>query len=120
MRKRNIITLTFILCLASFHAIAGDDVNEGIAGYRPSPENLASRKAFQESRFGIFIHWGIYSMMADGECIMHEKGIPYSEYSRLAGGFYPSRFDARQWVSAVKAAGARYITRPQHRLHHRV
>ena len=36
------------------------------SGYQPAPENLRSREAFQDSRFGMFIHWGIYSMIGDG------------------------------------------------------
>ena len=39
--------------------------------YTPSAENLLNRKEFQDMKFGVFIHWGIYSMMADGEWIMN-------------------------------------------------
>ena len=85
-------------------------IEEGIPGYFPLPGTKSSREAFRDAGFGIFIHWGIYSMLADGECIMHEKGIHFNDYSRLAGGFCPSRFDASAWVSAVKSSGARYIT----------
>ncbi|WP_129595143.1 alpha-L-fucosidase [Seramator thermalis] len=78
-------------------------------GYTPSPENLKNRREFQDMKFGVFIHWGIYSMMADGEWIMNNKNIHYKEYAKLAEGFYPSKFDAAKWVSDVKAAGAKYI-----------
>ncbi len=78
-------------------------------GYIPSPENLKNRMEFQDMKFGVFIHWGIYSMMADGEWIMNNKNIHYKEYAKLAEGFYPSKFDASKWVSDVKAAGAKYI-----------
>ena len=37
--------------------------------YTPSPENLQARKEFQDNKFGFFLHWGIYSMTAQGECI---------------------------------------------------
>jgi alpha-L-fucosidase len=60
-------------------------------------------------KFGVFIHWGIYSMMANGEWIMNNRNINYKEYAKLAEGFYPSKFDAAKWVSDVKAAGAKYI-----------
>lgn len=91
---------------------AGVDIveNEGLPGYVPTPEMVAARSSFQDDKFGVFIHWGVYSMLADGECVMHEKGIPYSDYSMLPGGFYPSRFNADAWVRAIKGAGARYIT----------
>ena len=80
------------------------------SSYTPSPENLAAREAFSSDRFGIFIHWGIYSMLGQGEWAMQLQNLNYKEYARLADGFYPSRFDAREWVRAIKASGARYIT----------
>lgn len=78
--------------------------------YVPTPENLQSRQEFSDMRFGIFLHWGLYSMFAQGEWYMQNAGIPYAEYSKAASGFYPSRFDAREWVAAIKASGAGYIT----------
>ncbi len=60
-------------------------------------------------KFGVFVHWGIYSMMADGEWILNNKNINREEYAKLARGFYPSQFSAEKWVSDVKAAGAKYI-----------
>ena len=77
--------------------------------YNPTESNLATRKEFQDNKFGIFIHWGIYSMMADGEWIMHNRNINYKDYSELASGFYPSKFNAAEWVSSIKASGAKYI-----------
>ncbi|MBQ9309331.1 MAG: alpha-L-fucosidase, partial [Bacteroidales bacterium] len=47
---------------------------------------------------------------ARGEWVMYNEKIPYSEYSKLPGGFYPSKFDAARWVAQIKASGARYIT----------
>lgn len=79
------------------------------SSYTPSPENLKNRSEFQDMKFGVFIHWGIYSMMANGEWILNNKNIHYAEYAKLARGFYPSKFDAGKWVSDVKAAGAKYI-----------
>lgn len=79
-------------------------------GYVPSKENLSAREQFASDRFGIFIHWGLYSMMAQGEWAMQVKNMNYLEYQHLADAFYPSRFDAREWVRAFKASGARYLT----------
>ena len=78
-------------------------------GYQPTPENLQTRQAFQDNKFGIFLHYGIYSMMADGEWVMNNRNLNHEEYAKLAGGFYPSRFNAAEWVAAFKAAGAKYI-----------
>ncbi|MGN0213917.1 MAG: alpha-L-fucosidase [Muribaculaceae bacterium] len=77
--------------------------------YTPAPENLEARKQFQDDKFGIFLHWGIYSMLAQGEWAMTNQNLNRDEYSKLASGFYPSRFNAHDWVAAFKAAGARYI-----------
>lgn len=77
--------------------------------YVPTAENLEARKEFQDAKFGIFLHWGLYSMLATGEWTMTNKDLNYREYQKLAGGFYPSRFNAHDWVAAIKASGAKYI-----------
>lgn len=77
--------------------------------YVPTPENLESRKNFAESRFGIFLHWGLYSMFAQGEWYMNNDSVDAREYAKAMNAFYPHRFDAQAWVSAIKAAGAKYI-----------
>ena len=78
--------------------------------YRPSPENLKARQWFQEARFGLFIHWGVYSILADGEWVMHQKRMTSAEYERLPPQFNPVKFDAAAWVKMAKDAGMRYIT----------
>ncbi|HEX5552831.1 MAG TPA: alpha-L-fucosidase [Chitinophagaceae bacterium] len=78
--------------------------------YQPSAANLAARQDFQNRKFGLFIHWGIYSILGDAEWVMHDQKIPYKNYSRLASFFYPYGFNAKQWVSMAKAAGMKYIT----------
>lgn len=77
--------------------------------YTPSADNIAARKHFQDSKFGIFLHWGLYAMLATGEWTMTNNNLNYKEYAKLAGGFYPSRFSAKEWVSQIKASGAKYI-----------
>lgn len=77
--------------------------------YKPSEAVEKTKKEFQDDKFGIMICWGIYSMLGDGEWAMATKNIDWQEYAKLAQGFYPSRFDAQKWVSAVKRSGARYI-----------
>lgn len=79
------------------------------AGYRPAPENLLSRSQFADCRFGIFLHWGLYAMLAQGEWAMTNHNLNYREYEKLAGGFYPSKFDADAWAEAFRQAGARYV-----------
>ena len=77
--------------------------------YTPTPENLQARREFADSKFGIFIHWGIYSMFAQGEWYLQNAEIDKAEYAKAADAFYPHRFDAKAWVAAIKEAGAKYI-----------
>lgn len=77
--------------------------------YIPSAGNLEARQTFQDNKFGIFIHFGLYSMLADGEWVMTNKNLDHQEYAKLAGAFYPANFNAAEWVSAIKGAGANYI-----------
>ena len=77
--------------------------------YTPTPENLKARQEFADSKFGIFIHWGIYSMFAQGEWYLQNFPIDKNEYAKAADAFYPHRFNAKEWVAAIKDAGAKYI-----------
>ncbi len=94
--------LLFLLFAASFLPAKAQT-------YQPSAENLKARQEFQDNKFGIFLHWGLYCMLATGEWTMTNKDLNYKEYAKLAGGFYPSKFSAAEWVSAIKASGAKYI-----------
>ena len=79
------------------------------SSYQPTEENLKAREEFQDNKFGIFLHWGLYAMLATGEWTMTNINLNYKEYAKLAGGFYPSKFNAAEWVAAIKASGAKYI-----------
>lgn len=97
-----------LLTIAAF-IVATTTYSQEIDNYTPSPQNIASRQAFSEDRFGIFLHWGIYSMYAQGEWFLQNKVPDLGEYAKAADAFYPHRFDARQWVQQIKASGAKYI-----------
>ncbi|MEI9909823.1 MAG: alpha-L-fucosidase [Bacteroidota bacterium] len=58
----------------------------------------------------MFIHWGIYSLLGDGEWVMNVQKIPYDKYKRIANAFYPHDFNAKEWVKIAKTAGMKYIT----------
>jgi len=73
-------------------------------------ERVAAREWYQDARFGMFIHWGAYSQLGQGEWVMQNRGIRIPEYEWLASEFNPVKFDARTWVSLAKAAGMRYMT----------
>lgn len=68
-----------------------------------------SREAFRQAQFGIFLHWGIYSLYGHGEWIMPVEKLQRDEYAKAAGAFYPVDFNADEWVMSFKRAGARYV-----------
>ena len=49
------------------------------AQYKPSKENLEARKWFEDAKFGLFIHWGVYSVLGDGEWVMNNQNISIKE-----------------------------------------
>ena len=75
-----------------------------LAAYEPTKENLEAREWFQDAKFGLFIHWGVYATLAKGEWVMQNDKMSIPEYERYAGLFNPIKFDAKQWVAMVKAA----------------
>lgn len=77
--------------------------------YIPTQSNLKARELFQDAKYGLFIHWGIYSLLADGEWVMENKKIALNEYKKLADNFNPTQFDPIKWVALAKAAGMKYI-----------
>lgn len=80
------------------------------AEYKVEDWNLEARKKFAEQRFGVYFHWGLYANYAQGEWYLKDGKVNEEAYSRMMYGFYPSKFNAREWVKVVKNAGAKYIT----------
>src|SRR5262249_2166308 len=78
--------------------------------YQPSEANLKARQWFQDSKFGMFIHWGVYSVLGEGEWVMNNKKMTIAEYEPLAARFNPAEFDPAEWVSLAKSAGMKYIS----------
>ena len=65
---------------------------------------------FQDAKFGMFIHWGVYSVLGDGEWVMHNREMTIEAYEELPAQFNPTQYDPRQWVELAKEAGMKYIT----------
>lgn len=80
------------------------------ATYTPTPENLKAREEFEQARFGMFIHWGVSSILGDGEWVMQMRNIPVKDYTKLQKIFNPIDFNAKTWVGIAKNAGMKYIT----------
>ena len=59
--------------------------------------------------YGMFIHWGLYCIPADGEWHMRAKKVPYAEYSKLAEQFNPTKFNADTWMSIAHDGGMQFL-----------
>lgn len=76
-------------------------------------------KWFRDAKFGLFMHWGLYSKLGgsyagknyygSGEWIMNRAKIPAKEYAHIADDFNPVNFDGDQWAQFAKDAGIRYV-----------
>ncbi len=118
LKKAGQVAVLAVALLAGLSRIA---VSQEIIG-RPgeTPEQRDARmKWWREARFGMFIHWGVYSVPAGiykgkeiggiGEWIMHNAKIPVAEYKQFARQFNPVRYDPDAWVRLAKEAGMKYI-----------
>jgi alpha-L-fucosidase len=82
-------------------------------------EKAARMGWWDDAKFGMFIHWGLYAVPAGeykgervpgiGEWIMNSLKIPIAEYEQFAAQFNPVKYDAAEWVSLAKRAGMKYI-----------
>lgn len=104
LRPITLLLCVQALCLSSFSQSSPE------SSYSPSPQNLEAREWFTDARFGLFIHWGPFSIPGSGEWVMNERNITVKNYTRLMNFFNPIDFDAAAWVKMAKDAGMQYIT----------
>ena len=104
-----VLTLTTNLLIAQDPALMIPDKNRDVR-----------MEWWREARFGLFIHWGLYSIPAGewkgktskkdyAEWTMHNFQIPLEEYSQLAKEFNPTEFDANEWAQLAADAGMGYF-----------
>jgi alpha-L-fucosidase len=101
-----------------------DSGTQGIGNFNwmainDNPATSPRTQWWRDSKYGMFIHWGLYSQLAGhwngqttsgfGEWIMNDLNIPLSQYSTVAAQFNPTQFSAAQWVQTAKDAGMQYI-----------
>ncbi|NLX75972.1 MAG: glycoside hydrolase family 29 [Clostridiaceae bacterium] len=71
-----------------------------------SPEDL---KWWRDAKIGMFVHWGLYSILGRGEWVRFNEKIPKEEYEALAWEFNPKDFNMKEWTDLAKSFGARYM-----------
>src|SRR5882672_10911582 len=64
---------------------------------------------WHEAKFGMFIHWGLYSVLGRHEWVMENEGIPIADYEQLAKRFNPKPNAAREWAKLARRAGQKYM-----------
>jgi hypothetical protein len=128
MKHRANMTLAAGICWSALTigAAVADDAGSNSLFIKETPVQHDARMAWwRDARFGMFIHWGLYSEAAGewngtpthdagfsggaGEWIMNDMQIPLSQYATLVPQFNPVKFDADAWVRAAKDAGMKYI-----------
>lgn len=97
----------FLLVLVS--SGQGNDLDKGQTDYVPSAENLRNREWFRNAHFGMFIHWGVSSVLGE-EIGWALAGKDVEEYRKNMNRFNPDKFDAEAVVRMAKDAGMKYIT----------
>lgn len=110
LRLRKLLTLSVLTGIILAAATGAFAEWQGDLQYKPSPENLKSREWFQDAKFGLFIHWGVYSLLSKGEWVMNNDKMTYHEYRKLPARFNPVMFDSDEWCRMAKDAGMKYIT----------
>jgi alpha-L-fucosidase len=106
---KQIIILSVLLLSTLIGKSQGNDLDKGQAGYVPSPENLQNREWFRDAHFGMFIHWGVSSVLGK-EIGWALSGQNVDEYRLNMHKFDPEKFDAAAVVKLAKDAGMKYIT----------
>ena len=106
MPTRRSLRVVLVAFLALLSSLSGAPVRGGAAAAGPS---ATAQRWLEDAKFGLFVHWGVSSLVGKGEWVMEQDTIPIAEYEKLPPRFNPTEFDAQRWVKAVKDGGQRYL-----------
>lgn len=111
------ISICFFLWIFSGHISFAQDIDRW--DKEATEKNNPNTLWFKNAKFGMFIHWGLYSKLAgvwkdkdyygSGEWLMNQAKIPAAEYAKVASTFNPVQFNAQEWADLAKDAGIRYM-----------
>lgn len=100
--RRKLVCIFFVSLCASLV------VSAQTAPMVSDPGAAARIQWWRDAKFGLFMHWGVYSIPGRGEWVQWNEQIPVQEYAKLAAQFHPDKFDPAAWAAIAKNAGMRY------------
>jgi alpha-L-fucosidase len=119
MKLQRLLLLSLSLLLPALAGNTSSGKPEAVSVTTTTTQGNTRLDWWREARFGMFVHWGLYSVAAGewdgkptagaGEWIMNDLQIPLSHYDKLVPQFNPVKFNAREWVRIAKNAGMKYI-----------
>ena len=98
-----------VLPLANKALFGAEPAGLGPASAEEQADRERRMKWWHAARFGMFIHWGLYSVIGQHEWAMEVEGIPVTQYQQLAKHFTPQPHAAREWAKLAKRAGQKYM-----------
>jgi alpha-L-fucosidase len=98
-----------IVALDQTAVAAPTSLDEAMTNPEEDDDRARRMKWWHEARFGMFVHWGLYSVLGHHEWAMENEAIPVSEYQQLAKQFNPKPNAAREWAKLARRAGQKYI-----------
>ncbi len=113
MKNKSNFILSVLIILLSVHFSVQSQVPSYLKKYKEQynqDARAANLQWFKDARFGMFIHYGLYSQLGKGEWVQLRDTIPLDEYAKLKNNFTASGFDADFIVQLAKKAGMKYIT----------
>src|SRR5437867_6918628 len=113
MKNNEMSRRDYLKLVGAGAALAASDISGAAKPVLLTADDRADRirrmKWWHDARFGMFIHWGLYSVLGRHEWVMENEGIPVAEYERLAQQFKPKPNAARDWARLARAADQKYM-----------
>jgi alpha-L-fucosidase len=103
------LAATAVAPIAANALLPQTDSTQSNSTAAPDADRARRMKWWHEARFGMFIHWGLYSVLGRHEWVMENEGIPVVEYAPLAKQFKPKPNAARAWAKLARQAGQKYM-----------